>query len=445
MEDAKYQIFISSTFLGLESVRSKITATILNLHHFPIGMEMFSAGDSEQWEIITETIDVSDYYLLIIGHRYGSVNDEGMSFTEKEFDYAVAKGIPVLSFIRERDIPTLAAERESDPDKNARLEAFIAKAKNNKMCEFWGTTDELATKVAVALPKTFKRMPRLGWKRAQEDNSKQILAELTLLSTENRDLRQKLAYYEALANESLPEIVVVVNEGVDITLDAVEHDASTDLTPPKPFDKLSVHHLAISHGLLPQHISEREIEEYNSNLPSIEVFEKYLQDLLFHKSLTTSALPLTFNIKNIGLVKASEINITISFPDLVKIGKASDTARSEAPDSPVPASPIIKHQNMMLGSAAAFSASILTKYRNLPSLLTPPDLTDVNINRSISTNKDNQIKIYLRSLLHTLDVSIGERKLILIPMKKGQGTIEIKIICEQYKQEKIINIPILVK
>lgn len=60
---------------------------------------MFNAGDEEQWEVIKKTIDVSDYYVLIFGHRYGSLTNEGISYTEKEYWYAKEKGIPIHIFI----------------------------------------------------------------------------------------------------------------------------------------------------------------------------------------------------------------------------------------------------------------------------------------------------------------------------------------------------------
>ena len=85
--EKKYQIFISSTYEDLKEERKKVQDTILSMYQFPIGMEMFSAADEEQWEIIRETIDSSDYYVLIIGHRYGSVIEEGeyagISYTQK--------------------------------------------------------------------------------------------------------------------------------------------------------------------------------------------------------------------------------------------------------------------------------------------------------------------------------------------------------------------------
>ena len=42
---------------------------------------------------------MSDYFVLIIGRYCGTLFEEGISYTEKEYDYALSKGIPVLSFI----------------------------------------------------------------------------------------------------------------------------------------------------------------------------------------------------------------------------------------------------------------------------------------------------------------------------------------------------------
>ena len=77
--EKKYQIFISSTFDDLKEERQKVRDAILSMYHFPIGMEMFSAADEEQWNTIKETIDSSDYYVVIIAHRYGSVIDSGIN------------------------------------------------------------------------------------------------------------------------------------------------------------------------------------------------------------------------------------------------------------------------------------------------------------------------------------------------------------------------------
>lgn len=82
----KYQIFISSTFDDLKEERSQVIKAILEMGHIPVGMEMFSAADEEQWKLIARQIDETDYYVVIVGHRYGSMID-GISYTEKEFAY----------------------------------------------------------------------------------------------------------------------------------------------------------------------------------------------------------------------------------------------------------------------------------------------------------------------------------------------------------------------
>ena len=87
----RYQIFISSTFIDLKEERQKVIETILRLEHFPIGMELFHADDQNQWRQIKQAIDDSDFYILIIAHRYGSLTSRNISFTEKEYNYAKLK------------------------------------------------------------------------------------------------------------------------------------------------------------------------------------------------------------------------------------------------------------------------------------------------------------------------------------------------------------------
>lgn len=167
----KNQIFISSTYIDLKEARSRVTEKVLSMYQFPIGMEMFSAGNDDQWTVIKRTIDISDYYVLIIGHRYGSTTPEGISYTEKEFNYAVEKGIPVLAFIRDRNIPTTPMERENDPISQQKLDLFIKKVKDMFLCEFWTDEKDLSAKVSVALMKAFVSNPRAGWIRADSDKN----------------------------------------------------------------------------------------------------------------------------------------------------------------------------------------------------------------------------------------------------------------------------------
>lgn len=134
--EKKYQVFISSTYKDLIEARSKVRDAILSMMHFPVGMEMFNAADEEQWEIIQETIDSSDYYVLILGQRYGSViesgSDAGISYTEKEFRYAREKKIPVLVFIIDDDVAIKPEFIEKDPESIKKLADFKTEAKKGR-------------------------------------------------------------------------------------------------------------------------------------------------------------------------------------------------------------------------------------------------------------------------------------------------------------------------
>ena len=157
----KFQIFISSTYEDLKKEREKVVATILKSYHFPIGMEMFSADNVEQWEQIRHTIDSSDYYILIIKRRYGSMTREGISFTEKEYNYAREQGIPVLSFIAGKNAAIENSDIENDPNKLALLNRFIERIKNSGYpCDFWNNADELCTLVNQALQEQFENIEK---------------------------------------------------------------------------------------------------------------------------------------------------------------------------------------------------------------------------------------------------------------------------------------------
>lgn len=163
----KYQVFISSTYEDLKVERQKVVATILKSYHIPIGMEMFSADDAEQWKVIQNTIQQSDYYVLILKHRYGSLTKDGISFTEKEYDYARKIGIPILSFIISKAAPITADFFETDPAKKEKLDNFKKKVFNEsgKMCDYWRNEDELCTQLNIALQKQYDMNERSGWIR----------------------------------------------------------------------------------------------------------------------------------------------------------------------------------------------------------------------------------------------------------------------------------------
>lgn len=111
----KLQVFVSSTYTDLIEERQTAVQAILDAGHIPAGMELFKAGKS-QMKTIWNWIDGSDVYMLILGGRYGTIEeDSGLSYTELEYNYAVSKNMPVFAVILEESfLLTKAAAKGKD-------------------------------------------------------------------------------------------------------------------------------------------------------------------------------------------------------------------------------------------------------------------------------------------------------------------------------------------
>ena len=187
--DKRYQVFLSSTFSDLQEERSIAIQTLMEIDCIPAGMELFPALDEEQFEFIKRVIDDSDYYLLIIGGRYGSLSETGVSYTEMEYDYAIERGIKVIALIHGSPEKLIAEKVEMSPDARQKLDVFRARAQTGRLVKFWSDPKELSGLVATSLPKTIKMYPAVGWIRGNEatDNT-DLLKQLNDLRQENTEL-----------------------------------------------------------------------------------------------------------------------------------------------------------------------------------------------------------------------------------------------------------------
>ena len=208
--EKKYQIFISSTYEDLKDEREQAIKAVLEMGHIPVGMEMFSAGDEEQWKLIARQIEASDYYVLIIGHRYGSETSEEISYTEKEYDYATQMCVPTLGFIIDEGASWPANRVDKEQKKKKKLDRFKSKVKS-KLVQFWSTKDELHGKISISLIKSMSTNPRIGWVRSNEVVGADVTKELTRLSTENAELRETIGKLQTVKEEQADEVRNVVH------------------------------------------------------------------------------------------------------------------------------------------------------------------------------------------------------------------------------------------
>lgn len=194
MAEKKYQVFISSTYADLKEERRKILDILLMADCIPAGMEAFVASDVEQFEVIKKVIELCDYYILIIGKRYGSISEQtGMSYTEMEYEYAKALGIPVLVFALDESIDVPEEKRETEQVKIDALKAFRQKALTNRLATIWKTQDELIGAVAISIMRATKEIQRPGWQRATEYDEASLRREIMNLQSKNEKLATKLS------------------------------------------------------------------------------------------------------------------------------------------------------------------------------------------------------------------------------------------------------------
>ncbi len=91
--EKRYQVFVSSTYEDLQEERQEIMQALLELDCIPSGMELFPAADEDQWTLIKRVIDDCDYFIVVVGGRYGTVSPTtSMSYTQMEYEYALKKG-----------------------------------------------------------------------------------------------------------------------------------------------------------------------------------------------------------------------------------------------------------------------------------------------------------------------------------------------------------------
>lgn len=189
----RYQIFVSSTYADLKDERSRVIQTLMEMDCIPSGMEIFPAADEEQFEFIKKIIDDCDYYLLIIGGRYGSTTSEGVSYTEKEYDYAIEKGLKVIALLHQDPDSIPAGKTDKDAALAIRLAGFREKVQTNRLVKYWKTAEELPGIVSLSLSKTIKTYPAVGWIRGNASASTEVLEEINALRKENAELKAMLA------------------------------------------------------------------------------------------------------------------------------------------------------------------------------------------------------------------------------------------------------------
>ena len=178
MSDKRYQVFLSSTYEDLMSERARTLRELARFNYIAAGMEYFPAIDEEQYDYIKTVIDDSDFYVIVVAGKYGSLAPDGLSYCEKEYNYALEKGVPVIPLLH-RNISSLPdAKRETNPDTIQRLENFRKRLAQGRLAVFWSDETELCLSLVSSLAAITKRRPRPGWVRGSEQSTEDLLRKI---------------------------------------------------------------------------------------------------------------------------------------------------------------------------------------------------------------------------------------------------------------------------
>jgi Domain of unknown function (DUF4062) len=141
MIHAKHQIFISSTYSDLIEERQGLFRATYRLGHIPIGMEGFVAANLSQWEYIQRRVSESDYFILVLANKYGTIipDGSGRSYTEAEYDLAVELKKPILRFILSNSAKWETDEKHIDKDSRLarKLESLKKRLAKDLLLAYW--------------------------------------------------------------------------------------------------------------------------------------------------------------------------------------------------------------------------------------------------------------------------------------------------------------------
>lgn len=144
----KLNIFISSTYSDLQEHRERVIKVLKQAESEIEAMELWLASPTSPIEKCLKHLKKSNLLITIIAHRYGSLTEEGISFTEAEYEYSKNLKIDSLVFIIEDHYKIDPSQ--IDYDNIEKLLSFKKRLKAEHMVSFFTTPDDLAKKVLLS-------------------------------------------------------------------------------------------------------------------------------------------------------------------------------------------------------------------------------------------------------------------------------------------------------
>jgi len=145
-------VFLSSTGKDLAAYREAAGDAINALDGYKcIRMEEFGARDAMADDFCQAKVKECDVFVGILGHCYGSSpKGSEKSYTEQEYDAAIATGKPRLMFLAPEDFPLPAHLVEPD-ERRKKQRAFRERVSAERIRDTFSTPDDLTWRVVQAI------------------------------------------------------------------------------------------------------------------------------------------------------------------------------------------------------------------------------------------------------------------------------------------------------
>ncbi len=230
----KLQVFISSTYIDMKEERQAAVEAILSAGHIPAGMELFSAGNESQIEVIKRWIDESDVYMLILGGRYGSIEPiTGKSYIHLEYEYAINKGVPVFAVVIDekalyKKAGQYGKEVVIESENLDRLTEFRTLALS-KISEFFEDKKDIKLAIHKTLSDFNKRYKLFGWISGKEyesnmfyaDKLAKLIEQNTILKNKNEELTKQVNKLVNQKSETKSKIKFTITSDISKRIDRI--------------------------------------------------------------------------------------------------------------------------------------------------------------------------------------------------------------------------------
>ncbi|HKL43370.1 MAG TPA: DUF4062 domain-containing protein [Clostridia bacterium] len=199
--DKKLQVFISSTYTDMKLERQAAVEAILSASHIPAGMELFSAGNESQLQVIKRWIDESDIFLLILGGRYGSIEPKSSkSYIHLEYEYALKKEIPLFAIVINEDYLEKKVKNKGinfiERENSKALEKFREQVLKN-FCKFFSDIKDIKLAIHKTLNDFINRYDFSGWVNGEEYTQyKEIVKLNRIVMNDNIELKKQIEQYK---------------------------------------------------------------------------------------------------------------------------------------------------------------------------------------------------------------------------------------------------------